>query len=220
MIKIKKDRLDKNDSVLLNSQTISGKLMKTANNIGGNYGVAIITKLVQMASEAEKNLGGNVKKLNYPLSYGVLHPDFSIRSLHPFVGENRLEELYQQILHVRQISLDAVSEYYDINADNFNLVGLSKNDVIESVRLYWTELDDNGNRIPSKHSPTHALAMIERRPSEPLLEEVISSSNNENTKNLQKLKNYHSRIEKTIPYHYYFKLKEPNSLQKDNIIKI
>ena len=213
------DATDKNndENIQLNPQTISGKLMKTANNIGGNYGAAIITRLVQMASDAEKNVGGDVQKLNYPLPYGVLDPEFNIRALEPFVGSTRLEELYQQILDIRNMSLDAVSEYYDINADHFNLVGLSKQDVIDSAKQYWTEIDEHGKKVPSKHPPTHSLAIFEKRPSEPLLEDVIQSAKGKETEHLKKLRNYFHRVEQMIPFPYSLKSKDTQNWLKSSL---
>jgi hypothetical protein len=199
---------DDNNSIQLNPQTISGKLMKTANNIGGNYGAAIITRLVQIAYEAEKKIGRDVISLEHPLPYGVLDPYFKIHTLEPYVGNARIDELYQQISDVRKISLNAVAEYYDINADHFNSVGLSKEDVLESARLYWTEMDENGDRVSSKHPPTHSLAIFERRPSEPLLDDVIVSAPNNATSCLQTLRDYHNRVEQIIPMPYFLKLIE------------
>ena len=48
--------------------------------------------------------------------------------------------------------------------------------VLDAAKLYWTEVDPlTGARVPSKHPPTHALAVFEKRPSEPLLDDVIEA---------------------------------------------
>ena len=194
--------------IQLNSQTITGKLMKTANNIGGNYGAAILTRLIQSISEIEIEKGSKVKSLDTPLPYGVLHPCFNLKSLEQYVGPEKLKEVHDKILEIRNISLDAVEEYYNINIDHFKMSNISKKELLEAARLYWTETDNDGNIIASKHPPTHALAMFERRPSEPLLDDVINSTSLSNTKALRKLRDYHLYVEQETPLPYSFKSKE------------
>jgi aspartate/methionine/tyrosine aminotransferase len=196
------------DEIKLNSQTITGKLMKTANNIGGNYGAAIITRLIQSISEIEIEKGTKVRSLDTPLPYGVLHPSFNLKFLEQYVGSERLKEVHDKILEIRNISLNAVEEYYMINIDHFKLSNISKKELLEAARLYWTESDNNGNIIASKHPPTHALAMFERRPSEPLLDDVINSASLSDTKYLRQLRDYHLYVEQEIPLPYSFKSKE------------
>jgi hypothetical protein len=62
-----------------------------------------------------------------------------------------------------------------VHEELFEDVGINKASVLDAAKLYWTELDEAGKRIPSNHPPTHALAVFERRPSEPLLEDVIDA---------------------------------------------
>jgi hypothetical protein len=156
--------------VTLRPEAVSGKLAKTANNIGGNYGAAIVTKVVQHHAEL------NGKRLEGPLPYGVLHPDFDVEgAFGELVGKDRLGVVKDQIAAARDMSLAAVGEYHDVHEELFEDVGINKASVLDAAKLYWTELDEAGKRIPSNHPPTHALAVFERRPSEPLLEDVIDA---------------------------------------------
>lgn len=194
--------------VKLNAQAVSGKLVKTANNIGGNYGAAIITRLVQTLSDPTASNSGELQ-LDGPLPYGVLHPQYDIRTnLEDIVGTENLDTLTKQIEEVREMSLSAVAEYYELNEAHFLEAGISKDAIIEAAVNYWTEFDASGNRIPSRHPPTHALAMFERRPSEPLLDDVISSGggmNSKKTKALTALNAYHQRVEQVVPMPYAYK---------------
>ena len=196
------------DEIKLNPQTITGKLMKTANNIGGNYGAAIITRLIQSISEIEIEKGNKFKSLEAPLPYGILHPSFNLKELEQYIGSDRLKEVHDKILEIRNISLEAVEEYYKINIDHFKLSGISKQQLLSAARSYWTETDHDGNIIASKHPPTHALAMFERRPSEPLLDDVIDSAPVTYTKSLRQLRDHHLFVEQETPLPYSFKSKE------------
>jgi hypothetical protein len=172
------------DDVKLNAQAVSGKLVKTANNIGGNYGAAIITRVVQnMNAEAF-----HAPAFTAPLPYGVLnegyvfcytivllsiycclpafsdttwhesnhhfplnqsssidttiHPHhlspyrYDLKKLAPLVGKSNLEALRQEVRKVREMSLAAVREFYDLNAADFEAAGFSKVDVIQAAQLY------------------------------------------------------------------------------------
>lgn len=69
------DAIDKGadaGNVSLRPEAVSSKLAKTANNIGGNYGAAIVTKLAQACAVR------NGRTLEGPLPYGVLHPDYCV----------------------------------------------------------------------------------------------------------------------------------------------
>mmetsp|Transcript_31350 Transcript_31350/g.94059 ORF Transcript_31350/g.94059 Transcript_31350/m.94059 type:complete len:910 (+) Transcript_31350:681-3410(+) len=156
--------------VSLRPEAVSGKLAKTANNIGGNYGAAIVTKVVE-ALAAENGVA-----LDGPLPYGVLHKTFDVAGeLGPLVGAERLDVLKRQIEIARDMSLRAVGEYHDVHEELFEGLGMTKSDALEAAKLYWTEVDADGQRVPSKHPPTHALAVFERRPSEPLLDDIVDA---------------------------------------------
>jgi hypothetical protein len=153
--------------VTLNPEAVSGKLAKTANNIGGNYGAAIVTKVVQHHAAL------NGKQLTHPLPYGVLHPDFDIDEAFGALVGPALGVVRDQICAARDMSLAAVGEYHDVHEELFDDIGVNKSAALDAAKLYWTEVDAHGKRIPSNHPPTHALAVFERRPSEPLLEDII-----------------------------------------------
>jgi len=98
--------------VTLRPEAVSGKLAKTANNIGGNYGAAIVTKVVQHHAEL------NGKRLEGPLPYGVLHPDFDVEgAFGELVGKDRLGVVKDQIAAARDMSLAAVGEYHDVHEE-------------------------------------------------------------------------------------------------------
>ena len=206
------------EDVKLNSQAVSGKLVKTANNIGGNYGAAIITRVVHRMSEK----CFKADKLTGPLPYGVLHPHYDVEgNLCDVVGgETNVRRLKQRIMYTRELGINAVSEFYDLNAANFEGAGMSKRDVLGAAELYWTELDPAGNRIPSKHPPTHALAMFERRPSEPLLDEIIAMYPESETKALRELRDVHRHVEEELPLPYSMQATEQPWLENAHVMSI
>ena len=203
------------DDVKLAPQAVSGKLVKTANNIGGNFGAAIVTRVAHRMSE--KSFAA--EKLEGPLPYGVLHPDYDVEgNLGAIVGgETNVRRLKQRIQYARELGTAAVSEFYDLNASNFMAANMSKDAVMEAAQLYWTELDPAGNRIPSKHPPTHALAMYERRPSEPLLDEIIAMYGDDQTPNLRELRDVHQHVEEEMPLPYSMKTTEQPWLETAHV---
>lgn len=203
------------DDVKLAAQAVSGKLVKTANNIGGNFGAAIVTRVVHRMSEK----CFSAAKLEGPLPYGVLHPDFDVEgNLGAIVGtDTNVRRLKQRIEYSRELGMDAVSEFYDLNAANFMAAGMSKDAVMDAAQLYWTELDPAGERIPSKHPPTHALAMYERRPSEPLLDEIIAMYGHDQTPKLRELRDVHQHVEQEMPLPYSMKATEQKWLDTAHV---
>mmetsp|Transcript_2726 Transcript_2726/g.7993 ORF Transcript_2726/g.7993 Transcript_2726/m.7993 type:complete len:901 (-) Transcript_2726:64-2766(-) len=176
--------------VSLRPEAVSGKLAKTANNIGGNYGAAIVTKIAQGFAAA------NGQALDGPLPYGVLHPSYDLAALEPLVGDpQKLVALKAHVTAARDMSLAAVGEYYDVHEELFEAAGLDKPSVLDAARLYWTEVDEAGERVPSKHPPTHALAIFEGRPSEPLLEDIIDGVGECQTPEMRALLTAFRRVE-------------------------
>ena len=115
--------------VTLRPEAVSGKLAKTANNIGGNYGAAIVTKVVQHHAEL------NGKTLEGPLPYGVLHPDFDVEgAFGELVGQDRLGVVRDQIAAARDMSLKAVGEYHDVHEELFEDVGINKASVLDAAK--------------------------------------------------------------------------------------
>lgn len=197
------------EDVKLNAQAVSGKLVKTANNIGGNYGTAIITRIVQnMNAELF-----NGPPFTAPLPYGVLHESYDVQGkLGEAVGTSNITALQQEVRKVREMSLQAVGEYYNLNEPHFEAAGFTQAKVMEAAQMYWTELDKTGGRIPSLHPPTHALAIYERRPSEPLLDDIIASFGEDMTPKLRELRDYHRFIEQEVPLPYVMKETAPHWL--------
>lgn len=197
------------EDVKLNSQAVSGKLVKTANNIGGNYGTAVITRVVQNMNA--KLFNG--PPFTAPLPYGVLHESYDVEGkLAGTVGAENVTTLQQEVRKVREMSLQAVGEYYNLNEPHFEAAGFTQAKVMEAAQMYWTELDKTGDRIPSLHPPTHALAIYERRPSEPLLDDIISSFGEDMTPKLRELRDYHRFVEQEVPLPYVMKQTAPHWL--------
>lgn len=177
-------------------ETVTGKLLKTSNNIGGNYAAAILTRHAHLASQ--KTLASK-SAMKTPLAYGVLHEDYDFEeNIGHLMSAEALDEFIDQVKHVRNLSLNAVSEFYDLYEDQFSKL-MDKEQVLEAAKLYWTELNPTGQRIPSKHPPTHALAMFEGRPSEPLLEDILALHPSDKTMSLQALQRLHYDTEKKQP---------------------
>jgi hypothetical protein len=172
-------------------EAVTGKLTKTSNNIGGNYAAAIITRLVHLASQTTDAFHA----LTGPLPYGVLHEDYDLRgNLGHIMSDGQLAQLAVDIATVRDLSIRAVEEFYNLYSEQFKDV-MTKEEVLEAAHLYWTEVDGaTGQRVPSKHPPTHALAMFESRPSEPLLEAILETHSYAPA--LRALHEYHREVEK------------------------
>lgn len=178
------------------AETVTGKLLKTSNNIGGNYAAAILTRYAHLASQKTLAAKGAMKG---PLAYGVLNENYDFENnVGHLMSAEALDEFSDQVAYVRKLSLNAVSEFYDLYEDQFSKL-MDKEQVLEAAKLYWTEMDPAGQRIPSKHPPTHALAMFEGRPSEPLLEDILSLHPADKTMSLQALQRLHHDTEKRQP---------------------
>ena len=154
----------------------------------GNYGAAILTRVVQNMNAD----GFNSPSFTAPLSYGVLNEAFDLHGeLGETVGTANLPALQSEVRKVRELSLQAVGEYYNLNHHHFEVAGLTLSKVLEEAQARWTENDAT--------VPTHAAAIYERRPSEPLLDEIISAFSDDMTPKLRELRDYHRHIEQEVP---------------------
>ena len=162
------------------------QFVETANNIGACYGAAILTRVVQhMNADSFKSA-----PFTAPLPFGVMHESFDLKGeLGETVGGKNVEALQQEVRKVRELSLAAVAEFYNVNHSYFEMAGYSLEKVLEAAKLHWTELDTRtGARVPRTDTPVLAEAIFNRLPSEPLLDEIIASYEANMTPNLRALR--------------------------------
>lgn len=173
------------------------QFVETANNIGACYGAAILTRVVQhMNADSFKST-----PFTAPLPFGVMHESFDLEGeLGETVGAKNVEALQQEVRKVREISLAAVAEFYNVNHSHFETAGYSLEKVLEAAKLHWTELDTStGARVPRTGTPVLAEAIFNRLPSEPLLDEIIASYEPNMTPSLRALRAYHRHVEQEMP---------------------
>lgn len=189
------------EGVELRPEAVSGKLAKTADNIGANYGSAVATRL---AANYAASIAG-ATPLAGPLPQGIMHRDFDLAALVDVVGEQNMAPFKAEVERVRDLSLAAVGEFYDLHATAFATFGITKDEVFANLEKHLTEGKGDGARVPSRHPPTHATTIFERRPSEPLLQNLIASAGDSAVPHLKALRDCHIavEVEAAVPYDLY-----------------
>lgn len=200
-------------AIELRPEAVSGKLAKTADNIGANYGAAIATRL---AANYAASIAG-AAPLAAPLPQGIMHDDFDLDALVDVVGAANLDAFKARVADVRALSRAAVGEFYDLHAGAFAQFGIAKATVLSNLERHLTE-ESGGVRAPSRHPPTHAVTVFERRPSEPLLQNVLAGAGSTPLPHLRALRDAHREVEveAAVPYD----LKAANWLDSDDAKRV